>query len=258
MKNRKSISILLCLFLLTFLSEPLRAQEAKAAPLRVLFVGNSYTYFWNLPQTVEAMAHSQEVPIVARKSTAGGTNWKQHWEGDKGLETRKIIKEGNWDVVILQNHSRSTLDYLDQFMEYGEKLIELVKETGAKPVLYETWSRAYNPLMINQIKEGYHALAEKHQLEVVHIGKIWDITLKLRPDLRLYDPDQSHPSTIGTYLTACAFYSYLSGNSADPLDERISKTDGDGELLYLSIMSEDDANFLQDVVDTFNKQNKDE
>lgn len=255
---RGKLKIFLCFFLVGMVSGPLLAQETDSDPMRVLFVGNSYTYFWNLPQTVEAMAHSQEVALVARKSTAGGTNWKQHWEGDKGLETRKIIKEGEWDVVILQNHSRSTLDDLEQFMEYGNKLIELVNETGAKPVLYETWSRAYNPLMINQIKEGYHALADRHQLEVVHIGEIWDMALELRPDLRLYDPDQSHPSTIGAYLTACAFYSHLTGNSVDPLDERISKTDGDGELLYLSIMSEDDANFLQELVDTFNKRQEDE
>lgn len=236
-----------------FISNPLISQNSETDTLRVLFVGNSYTYFWNLPQTVEAMAHSQDFPLIARKSTAGGTNWKQHWEGDKGLQTRELIQNGNWDVVILQNHSKSTIEDLDQFNDYGNKLIQLGKESGAKVVLYETWARGYNPLMIDAIKNGYHSLAESHQVDVVHIGEIWQKALALRPDLRLYDPDNSHPSTIGTYLIACAFYSYLSDKDSKGLDKRISKLDEDQELLYLSIMSEDNAAFLQEVVDSFNK-----
>uniref|UniRef100_UPI0025F29315 DUF4886 domain-containing protein n=1 Tax=Marivirga sp. TaxID=2018662 RepID=UPI0025F29315 len=177
---------------------------------------------------------------------------------DKGLQTKKIIQKGDWDVVVLQNHSKSTVENLKQFNDYGNKLIQLVKESGAKAVLYETWARGYNPLMIDAIKNGYHSLAENHQLDVVHIGEIWQKALDLRPDLRLYDPDNSHPSTIGTYLIACAFYSYLSGNPSKGLDKRISKLDEDQELLYLSIMSEDNAEFLQEVVDSFNKRIDDE
>lgn len=222
--------------------------------LRVLFVGNSYTYFWNLPQTVEAMAVSADFPLIARKSTAGGTNWRQHWEGEKGLKSRQLIEQGNWDVVVLQNHSRSTLDSLDQFMEYGEKFINLVKSTGARPVLYETWAREHNPLTQKDINEGYHALAQKHNIEVVHIGELWHYALQQRPGLRLYDPDQSHPSTIGTYLTASAFFTYFTGKRADGLPKRVSTTDRDGELLYLSIMSEEDAEYLQMVVDTMRKE----
>jgi len=255
--NRR-LNVILLLILGFFIANPLFGQNEDSETVKVLFVGNSYTYFWNLAQTVETMAKSNEVDLTVRKSTAGGTNWKQHWEGDKGLQTRKIISEGDWDIVFLQNHSRSTIEYLDQFMEYGELLIELVKENGAKPVLYETWARSYNPLMINQIKTGYHKLAEKHKVEVVHVGEIWEMALELRPNIRLYDPDDSHPSTIGTYLNACIFYSYLTGNKAMGLNERISKADEDGELLYLSIMSKNDAYFLQDVVDTFNRKGYDE
>lgn len=230
------------------------AQENDRDTLKVLFVGNSYVYFWNLVQTVETMGRSQGVPLVVRKSTEGGTNWKQHWDGEEGLKSREIIKEGKWDVVILQNHSLSTIENLPQFMEYGGKFIELVKSTGAKPVLYETWARAYNPLMIEHIEKGYDSLASKYGLDVVRVGEIWRAAQKARPDLPLYHPDDSHPSTMGAYLTACAFYTYLTGNHATGLDARIATVDKDGELLYLAMMTKEDAAFLQAVVDTFLKE----
>ena len=37
---------------------------------RMLFVGNSFTFFWNTPQLVEAMARDQGVSLDAYQSTA--------------------------------------------------------------------------------------------------------------------------------------------------------------------------------------------
>ena len=126
--------------------------QAQRDTLNVLFVGNSYTYFWNLPQTVEAIsANSKGVYIKARQSTAGGASWKQHWDGEKGLQSRRMIAEGQWDVVVLQNHSLSTIEKAGQFVDYGAKLVDLVREQGARPLLYMTWARAYNPMMQEQI-----------------------------------------------------------------------------------------------------------
>jgi hypothetical protein len=218
---------------------------------KVLFVGNSYTYFWNLPQTVQAMASSQDFPLIAMQSTAGGATWKNHWEGEKGLKSVSIIKEGNWDVIILQNHSLSTVENLEQFMEYGSKLVELSQESGAKVMLYQTWARKHNPLMIEKIRYGYDLLAEKYGIEVVPVGEIWSEVIKLRPDLELYDPDGSHPSTNGTYLAACIFYSILTESSSAPIEKRIKMVDEKQQPFYLAIMSQENADFLQEVVDSF-------
>jgi hypothetical protein len=225
--------------------------QGKDDTLRVLFVGNSYTYFWNLPQTVEAMAISMNIPLIARQSTAGGTNLKQHWLGEEGLNSKAIVAQGIWDVVVLQNHSRSTLDTPDEFTEYGLKFIDLVKSIGAKPILYQTWARAFNPLMQQTITKGYEQLGTRANVEVVPIGELWKKAISLRPDLNLYDPDKSHPSPIGTYLNATAFFKYLTGNNAITLDKRITDIDRNGQKIYLSIMTEQNATFIQQLVDEF-------
>ena len=70
---------LLILVTFFFLSHLSFAQKAK----EVLFVGNSYTYFWNLPQTVEIMIKSMEMDFQTAQSTAGGATWQEHWDGEK-------------------------------------------------------------------------------------------------------------------------------------------------------------------------------
>ena len=70
---------------------PIIAHSQNDGPKKVLFVGNSYTYFWNLPQNVSLMATDQGINIETAQSTVGGTTWAQHWRGEKGLETRSRI-----------------------------------------------------------------------------------------------------------------------------------------------------------------------
>lgn len=229
--------------------------KAQRDTLNVLFLGNSYTYFWNMPQTVEAIsAQTDGVYIKARQSTAGGATWKQHWEGEKGLKSREMIESSKWDVVILQNHSTSTIDNPDQFAQYGAQFVELVRANGAQPLLYMTWARAYNPMMKDQISRGYDRLAKEQKVKAVPIGLIWQLALQMRPGLPLYDPDGSHPSPVGAYLTAIAFYSALSGKGTEALPARIKTVDRNGETLYLSIMSKENADFMQDVVDSYLKK----
>lgn len=223
--------------------------QATAEGLKVLFVGNSYTYFWNLPQTVEAMAATRNISLVVRKSTFGGTTLKQHWDGEKQLKSRELITKGDWDYVVIQNHSLSSIDDPDEFMEYGKKFTTLIRESGAKPILYMTWARKYNPLMQEKITGAYKRLAEETGATYAPVGEVWERVRMLRPDFELFAEDGSHPSPNGTYLAACVFYKVLTGKPVRGLPERIQTIDKNGEELYLSIMSKENAGFLQQVVD---------
>jgi hypothetical protein len=247
MIHLKKSSCLVAILILANLS--LFAQKDEN---RVLFVGNSYTYFWNLPQLVSAMGKEIGANIYTEQSTAGGVNWKQHWNAEKGLKTRELIEEGSWDAVVLQNHSLSTVRNKEEFLEYGRKLISLVKEVGAKPILYITWAREGNPLMQEGINETYLALAKETQIEVVHIGTAWQEAKKIKPEINLYDQDGSHPNINGTYLTAALFLKKLTGESISEVPERLTSTDAMGQKIYLAILEEYEAQFYIHFAENFN------
>ncbi len=224
--------------------------QAQEIPKKILFVGNSYTYFWNLPQTVDLMMESDSVTVIdTDHSTAGGANWAQHWRGEKGLQTQERIRKGDYDAVILQNHSMSTIQRADSFQIFGEKLYDLAESTGAEVYLYMTWARAWNPYMQEQITAGYKKFAESTGAHIVPVGPAWQRSSELRPDLALHDPDGSHPNSMGTYLTACVFYTVLTGKSPVGLSHRLIMKDEEGETLYLTIQSPNDALFCQKVAE---------
>ena len=243
------IKRILSIALLAFCSLQALAQDA-APPKRILFVGNSFTYFYNLPQVVAAMAASQGVSLETRQSTVGGSNLEQHWKEEKGTQTRRLLEEQRWDYVVFNNHSLSAIDHPESFMEYGRKFAGLVREKGAEPIFMMTWAYKSNPLMQDKITEMYKRLAAETGSDYVPCGPLFASARQWRPDLELFSDDK-HPSPNGTYLLALAFYKYLSGKTVMGIPERLATKDLFGEKLYLVFMNKDDAKFLQQLTEEF-------
>ncbi len=72
---------------------------------------------------------------------------------------------------------------------------------------------------------------------------------QLRPGFPLYEEDRSHPSALGTYLTACVFYGIFTNQSPVGLPQRLTAFDKDGEKIYLTIQSKENALFCQKVAE---------
>lgn len=240
-KNQKFIFLFLILLVQAHLTGQTKSSK------KILFIGNSYTYFWNLPQTVHVMSSKDSVVLETRQSTVGGVNLGQHWNSDNNLKSRDIIEQNNFDIIVIQDHSLQAINKPDSLHYYGKLFNDLIKSKGAKTYLYMTWAREKEPLMQTQIASEYTKLANEINATLVPVGLAWEKARNLKPDIDLFDEDGSHPSTMGTYLNACVFYKVLSGKNPVGLPHRILTTDKHGEKLYLNIQSEENALFLQKI-----------
>jgi hypothetical protein len=243
------------IFLFFFLFVGCMHSNAQIEPPKnILFVGNSYTYFWNLPQTVDLMIESQSMEMKAEQSTAGGASLGHHWRGERELNSIELIKKGKYDAVVLQDHSRRAIDHPDSLMYFGELFGNLIKENNAQIYLYMTWAREWDPYMQDNINANYIKLAEKINARIVPVGPAWERARTLRPNFPLYDDDESHPSALGTYLTACVFYAVLTGKSPIGLPNRLISQDINGQKLYITIQSTENAIFCQNVAEEIVRQ----
>ena len=95
--------------------------QVKRDTVKVLFVGNSYTYVENLPQIVSILSNGSNTKLITRKSTMGGAKLSEHWKDERGLKSKEIIRDGNFYIVVLQEHSLGTLNEKDSVIKY-EKL----------------------------------------------------------------------------------------------------------------------------------------
>ncbi len=211
------------------------ATTRPAAPKRVLFLGNSYTFFNDLPAVLRRMAASGKPPLKIHVDsyTKGGYSLERHWADGGGV---KKIRRGGWDVVVLQDHSMGPVLQPAKMAEFARKIHAEVRKVGGRTVLFMTWARRHKPEMIEPLSRRYRAVAKELGAGVAPVGRAWQTALRERPKLALHRRDRSHPNERGTYLAACVFYAVLTGR-----DPRGRSTGG-----LLSLRA-GEAKFLQDV-----------
>ena len=184
--------------------------DTKTKPVRVLFVGNSYTSVNDLPKMLTALAASAKPPvhIQAERFTKGGYTFASHAKDDA---CRKMISDGKWDVVVLQEQSRMPFVNPKFMHAHARTLHAEVQKAGAKTVFFMTWARAHQGEMIERIAKAYNGIAAELGTVAVPVGRAWQKALAARPKLRLHMADNSHPNAHGTYLAACVFYAAFTG-----------------------------------------------
>ncbi|GEM_PF-1169000 len=186
-------------------------------PLRVLFIGNSYTYCNDLPGIVAQLAATNGRAIVCESLTCGGATFQDHCERFGALDH---IASGAWDVVVLQNHSFEPVGNPSNMFVHGSRLCHAAEQAGARTVLLLTWAyagpRGSNaaeavlvPVMQERLNAAYYQLAHEMGADVAPAGRAFEVVRAAHPDWRLHMPDNSHPAPPGSYLAGLALYSTL-------------------------------------------------
>ena len=205
--------------------------------MKVLFIGNSYTFFNNLPGAVAAMAASVGREVSFDTALVGGKDLQWHWEEGEGPQK---ITHDRFDVVVLQDHSLGALQAREKMFEHARKFDAAIKERGAQTVFFMTWARRHAPEAQAQIAEAYLTIAHELGARVAPVGTVWRSALQQRPGLVLHVEDGSHPNQKGSYLAACAFFATLLDASPVGLPAIVH---ADGQTVMELEQSE--ADFLQ-------------
>lgn len=179
----------------------------------VLFVGNSHTYYHEMPHMVVQLAEAagQEPGLTVDQSTASGVSLEWHWNHSR---TRDLIARNSWDAVVLQERSGGPLEDEASMHEYARRLHGTIAEQGADTVLYMTWARTYQPGTQSEITAAYTEIADELNATLAPVGEAWKRALDEDSTLRLHAPDGRHADPPGSYLAACVFYAVLF--DADP------------------------------------------
>ncbi len=246
------MKIIQCLFFVLISLNQLFAQNQKDT-LRTLFIGNSYTFFHNVPYVVSEISNQTDTKIIAKKSTAGGASLSDHWRGESGLKTVDIIKQGRFDIVVLHDNSMRPIEEPDSFFYYAKLFCDLIKESGAKPYFYCTWARENVPQWQQILTGNYKRAASDNNAEVILVGDAWFLAKKHRPTVELYASDGSHASSLGALLTALVCVKALTGQVPDKLSSKIYTESAYGESILIMNESTLDLAFCLEIVKEVSK-----
>jgi len=222
------------------------ARSARPG-LRVLFVGNSFTFRNGLARMVHDLAvYDRGGPqLFAVEYAAPGWSFEDA-ANDDGLT--RLLQDVRWNVVVLQEQSQllsfAREEWQRETYPFARALQNEITRDGAHTLLFMTWGYKRGDQhnwpgdsfagMQGRLSEGYSALAAELRASVAPAGLAWAEALRQRPGLDLWESDGKHPNRHGSYLAACVFYGILTGR--DPV--RSTFTAG---------LQPSDARFLQGV-----------
>jgi len=153
------------LLLITLTTLSCQSQNTEIADeINVLFIGNSLTYFYEMPQTVQQMVNETNPTIKIEQSTFPGMSLSGHLSDiitsrtENGISTRKKedgekteteikIGEKKWDVIILQTGTVNVLIPENRELQVNKAISDiksLVSNPSCKFILFQTWPSKNN------------------------------------------------------------------------------------------------------------------
>ena len=208
-------------FILT-VKEILPVKDAQGT-IRVLWIGNSYTSYNDLPNRVGKLAKAGgQSSLVQERETPGGCTLENHWKNGRALTK---LRAREWDFVVLQEHSQLPLKNSTPMFEYAKKFDNEIQKQGAKTLLYLPWPLANAPQNQEKLTKLHQDLATEIKARVAPVGIAWANALAADKPPTLYLSDKVHPTRAGSYLAACVFYATIYGKSAEGLPGEIGGLD---------------------------------
>jgi len=216
MNSRLKVAFTLILFIMSV--------SLFADTTNILFIGNSYTSYNNLPNLVTQVAFTAGDTIYTESHTPGGRRISQH-AADAQVFSR--IRSREWDYVVIQCQSQEPSfpdgQVATDVFPHAKTLCDSIRAISACtiPMFYMTWGRKngdasncafFPPLctyegMDSILRSNYLKMGEQNDAEVAGVGAVWRELRIKTPSLELYTADESHPSYAGSLAAAYTFYS---------------------------------------------------
>ena len=175
--------------------------------MRVLFVGNSHTYFHDMPHTFarfcsQLNGRTPEVTMLAY------SNRSLAWHREEYFSLRFALLYGQYDYCVLQQQAHP---FPDEALTRQSllRILSLCEAANTKPVLMMTWAEQAYPHHFPPMQRFYNAVAAETGALLAPVGELFDEIQRTHPEIELYWHDGEHASAYGDYLIAAALAGLL-------------------------------------------------
>lgn len=188
---------------------------------KVLFIGNSITYFNAMPETFEAIANERGNPTKVTVYAPGGTGFVHHVEDP---EVYAHFAMEAWDYIVLQPGSNESPGYsfpIEETLDRAHIMLDSIEAVNscARVLFYEisygVWGASeedletYNETM-GLIRANLTLMADSTSHYFAPAGESMRAAWNADQSTLLWGgTGDIHPNTLGSYLIACTFYATI-------------------------------------------------
>lgn len=177
--------------------------------MKVLFIGNSHTYYNDMPHLFAKMCEA----ITGEKTDVtmlAFSNRKLEWHCEEYFPVRFALLYGGYDYCVIQQFGHP-IPPVEETEPSLKTLVGLCERVGTRPVLYMTWAKKHEPEKAAVISGIYRSLASKYRTLLAPMAETFEALRLEHPEIELYWHDGSHASPYGDYLIASTIALLLTG-----------------------------------------------
>ena len=177
--------------------------------MRILFIGNSHTYFNDMPHIFKMICQENNIDTEVTMIAHGYKGLDFHKDEP---EVRFNIFYGNYDYVVLQ-HLQNGFD--EKVLRSSvEAINKFIKMADSKAILYMPWTIKKEENKQKAMSEAYLNLGLKLNIAVAPVGIVWWNFKKKYSEIELYFNDNEHASEMGSTLAAYTIFNTIFNKKA--------------------------------------------
>lgn len=232
--------------------------------VRILFIGNSHTYYNYMPHMVQGLALGAGIDCEVTVIAANGFNLTRFASKDDpyGVMVYDTLRNYQWDYVVLQENRNRLIEKPGSSDTAFKTLYKEIKKTGAKTVMYVPHADkngnffAISDKVVYMTNYQISEMMSRNSYEISNQcdGLTADYSLNCmrmmikHPEINLYKSDMLHPSVNGSYLAACTIFSTIFNKS--PFGNKYLPGSELDQYGLLNSMSKERAIIMQNMVDS--------
>jgi hypothetical protein len=189
---------LMCCFTLAHAASPLPPAAGAVPRLRVLFVGNSYTYVNDVPDLVARVAAARGVELVPGQVAEPNFSIEDHLQQ---RDYEAALAQG-WDWVVLQQGPSSLPENQEILRVQAGRAAALARARGSRVALFAAWPALDNVHTWAAAELSYRNAARANGVCVLPVSTAWRFARERAAAVQLYASDRLHASPEGSLLAA--------------------------------------------------------
>ncbi len=174
--------------------------------MKLLFIGNSHTYYNDMPSLVTSLLEATGERCHTTMLTRGGKGLTFHMTEPSVLFN---IRHGGYDTVIAQDRGASFDAAL--LAEGAEALCNISTEAGSRFLLFMPWVPRDARSSQRGMTEAYLSFARKHGCRFAPCGEVFTRLLTTLHTDELYREDGNHATPLGSYAAAVTIFYTVTG-----------------------------------------------
>jgi len=187
--------------------EAQKKKKPKKKTTKIIFVGNSHTYYHSMPKLVVEIGKLDsnrkiEVTTVALPNYSLEDHWNQ------GI-AQAMLQKDKYDFMVAQQSSSALPESQVHLKNYALKYAGECKKYGITMNLYMVWPMKNRMFDFDNVIYSYTEAAKAAGASLSPVGKAWKRAWDKNPSIEFYDADELHSSKKGGVLAAMVIYAKL-------------------------------------------------